>query len=205
MEKMSFATEWDMCWFCDHCGKMVRWKTKGYLDGDRKLCYECSQLPEKERRRLYKSNYHGGGNPMASTRRSVNHATESLEDMIRIYVGKKEELDPLKKQVDDYNKRIKTEMTNRDLSEFEVDGMRASISITPKSDFNELQAIEILRKNLTPEQFSKVVKTREYIDDDAFESLVYNHEVDAAILAPAETPKEPTVTLRIGKAKKGGE
>lgn len=139
-----------------------------------------------------------------ATRRSVGtKPTESLEDMIQIYVGKKEELDPLKKQVDDYNKRIKSEMANRDLTEFTVGDIRASISITPKSDFNELQAIEILRKNLTPEQFNKVVKTREYIDDDAFESLVYNHEVDAAILAPAETPKEPTVTLRIGKAKKG--
>ena len=140
---------------------------------------------------------------MASTRRSVNQKpTETLEDMIKIYVGKKEELDPLKKQVDDYNKKIKTEMQNQDLTEFVVDDVKASISITPKSEFNELQAIEILRKNLTPEQFAKCVKTKEYIDDDAFESLVYNHEVDAGILAPAETPKEPTITLRIGKAKK---
>ena len=138
-----------------------------------------------------------------ATRRSVGTTpAETLEDMIKIYVGKKEELDPLKKQVDDYNKRIKSEMTNRDLTEFTVGDIRASISVTPKSDFNELQAIEILRKNLTPEQFSKVVKTKEYIDDDAFESMVYNHEVDASILAPAETPKAPTVTLRIGKAKK---
>ena len=138
-----------------------------------------------------------------ATRRSVSQRpTESLEDMIKIYVGKKEELDPLKKQVDDYNKRIKEEMKNRDLSEFVVDDVKASISITPKSDFNELQAIEILRKNLTPEQFAKCVKTKEYLDDDAFEALVYNHEVDAGILAPAETPKEPTITLRIGKAKK---
>ena len=138
-----------------------------------------------------------------STRRSVgSRPAETLSDMISIYVGMKEELDPLKKRVDDYNKKIKTEMTNMDLTEFVVGDVKASISITPKSDFNELQAIEILRKNLTPEQFSKVVKTKEYIDDDAFESLVYNHEVDAAILAPAETPKAPTVTLRIGKAKK---
>ena len=138
-----------------------------------------------------------------ATRRSVSQRpTESLEDMIKIYVGKKEELDPLKKQVDDYNKKIKEEMKNRDLSEFVVDDVKASISITPKSDFNELQAIEILRKNLTPEQFAKCVKTKEYLDDDAFEALVYNHEVDAGILAPAETPKEPTITLRIGKAKK---
>ena len=140
---------------------------------------------------------------MATRRSVVTSPAESLEDMIKIYVGKKEELDPLKKQVDDYNKRIKTELQNRDLTEFIVDDVKASISITPKSDFNELQAIEILRKNLTPEQFEKCVKTREYIDDNAFESLVYNHEVDASILAPAETPKEPTVTLRIGKVKKG--
>ena len=138
-----------------------------------------------------------------ATRRSVgSKSAESLSDMINIYVGMKEELDPLKKRVDDYNKRIKTEMANMDVTEFVVGDVKASISITPKSEFNELQAIEILRKNLTPEQFSKVVKTREYIDDDAFESLVYNHEVDAAILAPAETPKAPTVTLRIGKVKK---
>lgn len=138
-----------------------------------------------------------------ATRRSVStRPTESLEDMIKIYVGKKEELDPLKKQVDDYNKRIKTEMRNRDLSEFIVDDVKVSVSVTPKSDFNELQAIEILRKNLTPEQFAMCVKTKEYIDEDAFENLVYNSGVDAGILSPAETPKEPVVTLRIGKVKK---
>ena len=65
-----------------------------------------------------------------------------------------------------------------------------------------MQAIEILRKSLTPEQFAKVVKTREYIDDDEMEKLVYAHEVDAEILAPAVTPKAPTVTLRLGKVKK---
>ena len=138
-----------------------------------------------------------------ATRRSVNtQPKESLDDMILIYAGKKEELDPLKKLVDEYGKKIKYEMTDKDLSEYTVGDVRASISVTQKEDFNELQAIEILRKNLTPEQFSKAVKTREYLDDDAFEALVYNHEVDAAILNPCRIPKEPTVTLRLGKAKK---
>ena len=138
-----------------------------------------------------------------ATRRTISaRPAESLEDMIKIYVGKKEELDPLKKQVDDYGKKIKTEMRNQDLTEFVVDGVKASISITPKSEFNELQAIEILRKSLVPDLFAKCVKTKEYIDDNAFESLVYNHQIDPAILAPAETPKEPTITLRISKHKK---
>ena len=138
-----------------------------------------------------------------ATRRSVNtQSKESLEDMIIIYASKKEELDPLKKTVEEYGTKIKSEMINRDLSECIIDDIRASISITPKEDFNELQAIEILRKNLTPKQFEKAVKSREYLDDEAFESLVYNHEVDAAILNPCRIPKEPTVTLRLGKVKK---
>lgn len=138
-----------------------------------------------------------------ATRRSVNtQSKESLEDMIIIYASKKEELDPLKKTVEEYGTKIKSEMINKDLSECIIDNIRASISITPKEDFNELQAIEILRKNLTPKQFEKVVKSREYLDDEAFESLVYNHEVDAAILNPCRIPKEPTVTLRLGKVKK---
>ena len=140
---------------------------------------------------------------MANTRRNLSaRPAETLEDMVKIYIGKKEELDPLKKQVDDYGKKIKIEMRNQDLTEVVVDGMKASITVTPKSDFNELQAIEILRKSLVPDLFEKCVKTKEYIDDDAFENLVYNHLVDPAILAPAETPKEPTITLRISKAKK---
>lgn len=134
---------------------------------------------------------------MATRRVIQRQPTETLEQMLSTYVETKDELEPLKKQESAYNKKIKQEMQNRNIDQFVFNGIKASITITPKSDFNELQAIEILRKELKPAQFKQVVKQREYIDDDAFEKLVYNHEVDAAILAPAETPKEPTVTLRI--------
>ena len=88
-----------------------------------------------------------------ATRRRVNpQLKESLEDMILIYAKKKEELDPLKKLVDEYGKKIKSEMADKNLSEYIVGDVKASISITQREDFNELQAIEILRKNLTPEQ-----------------------------------------------------
>lgn len=138
---------------------------------------------------------------MSNTRRSVApHAT--VADLAQSYISLKESFDPLKKQVDDCGKKLKSAMRDVDLTEYVVGDKKVTISVTPKSDFNELQAIEILRKNLTPEQFAKCVKTKEYIDDDALESMVFNREVDAAILAPAETPKEPTVTLRVSKAKK---
>lgn len=126
----------------------------------------------------------------------------TLADTILDYQGAKKQETAIKKIVTDLGGTIKQELQNRDVTEFIAGDVRASITITPNQDVNELQAIEILRKALTPEQFSKVVKTKEYIDDDEFEKLVYAHEVDAEILMPAVTPKAPTVTLRLGKVKK---
>ena len=127
---------------------------------------------------------------------------EALYAVVQGYNNAKKEEASIKKVVSDLGGTIKQELQNRDVTEFVAGDIRASITITPKQEVNELQAIEILRKSLTPEQFSKVVKTKEYIDDDEFEKLVYAHEVDAEILMPAVTPLAPTVTLRLGKVKK---
>lgn len=127
---------------------------------------------------------------------------QRLLDAIVEYNEVKKQESSIKKVVSDLGGAIKQELLNRDVTEFVAGDVRASITVTPNQDVNELQAIEILRKALTSEQFSKVVKTREYIDDDEFERLVYAHEIDAEILQPAVTPKAPTVTLRLGKVKK---
>ena len=129
-------------------------------------------------------------------------ADSELRDIVLGYNSAKADEKDIKKRVTTLGDCIKQELQNRDVTEFIAGDVRASITITPNQDVNELQAIEILRKSLTPDQFSKVVKTKEYIDDDEFEKLVYAHEVDAEILLPAVTPKAPTVTLRLGKVKK---
>ena len=126
---------------------------------------------------------------------------EELESAVLAYKDAKESEKAVKKAVSDYGTQIKEGLQNRNETEFIAGDIRAYITVTENSEVNELQAIEILRKELTPEQFAKVVKTREYIDDDEMEKLVYAHEVDAEILAPAVTPKAPTVTLRLGKVK----
>lgn len=127
---------------------------------------------------------------------------QELGNAILDYQNAKKQETAIKKVVTELNETIKTELQNRNETEFIVGDVKASITITPKQDVNELQAIEILRKALTPEQFSQCVKTKEYIDDDEFERLVYAKEVDAEILMPAVTPLAPTVTLRLGKVKK---
>lgn len=127
---------------------------------------------------------------------------QELGAAILSYQDAKKQETSIKKVVSELNETIKTELQNRNETEFIVGDVKATITITPKQDVNELQAIEILRKALTPEQFSQCVKTKEYIDDDEFERLVYAKEVDAEILMPAVTPLAPTVTLRLGKVKK---
>lgn len=127
---------------------------------------------------------------------------EELESAVLAYRDAKESEKAVKKAVSDYGTQIKEGLQNRNETEFIAGDIRAYITVTENSEVNELQAIEILRKTLTPEQFAKVVKTREYIDDDEMEKLVYAHEVDAEILSPAVTPKAPTITLRLGKVKK---
>ena len=127
---------------------------------------------------------------------------QELVNAILDYQNAKKQETAIKKVVTELNETIKTELQNRNETEFIVGDVKAYITITPKQDVNELQAIEILRKALTPEQFSQCVKTKEYIDDDEFERLVYAKEVDAEILMPAVTPLAPTVTLRLGKVKK---
>ena len=137
-----------------------------------------------------------------SSRRKLNQVdAEVLKQSVLQYSEAKGEESSLKKVITKLGTQIKNDMQSLKLDELVVGSVKASISITVKEDFNELQAIEILREKLTPEQFSDVVKSREYIDDDAFERLIYNDDVDAAILNPCRTPKDPTVTLRLGKAK----
>lgn len=132
----------------------------------------------------------------------TQNTQDNLVEAVLDYKDAKAKESDVKKVIKNLGEMIKSELQNRNLTEFIAGDVRASITVTENQDVNELQAIEILREKLTPEQFSKVVKTKEYIDDDEFEKLVYAHEVDAEILMPAVTPKAPTVTLRLGKVKK---
>ena len=137
------------------------------------------------------------------SRRQINlNLAETLDEMIKIYSTEKEEADKIKKVVDEYNAKIKETMKEMDITEYSANGLKASISITTKEDFNELQAIEILRQVLEPEEFSNIVKTKEYLDFDALENATYTNKINPTLLKPCVTPKSPIITLRVTKVKK---
>lgn len=108
----------------------------------------------------------------------------------------KKDASPLAEQIKDY-------ALKNGLDKIKSDNWQANISVTPKQDFNEDKAIEILKESLNGrlDILASIIKTKEYIDEDALEKLIYNGDIDAKLLAPCTIEKEPTVKLTIGKIK----
>ena len=122
----------------------------------------------------------------------------SIIDECKAY---KDTINRTKKLSEPLEAQIKEYALKNGLDKIKSDNWQANISVTPKQDFNELQAIEIIKKNLGGELLASVIKTKEYIDEDALEKLIYNGDIDAKLLAPCTIEKEPTVKLTIGKIK----
>lgn len=118
------------------------------------------------------------------------------------YLALKEELDPLKKKETELKNDIKDLFLANNHEEAVVGDMRVYMTTSVKTEFNELRAIEILRNNLPKPLFDKVVKKKEYIDEDALEDIIFQRQFDAKKLAPATEEKAPSYAIRTGKVKK---
>ena len=124
-----------------------------------------------------------------------------IKSIIDEYKAFKDIENKAKKDASPLAEQIKEYALKNGLDKIKSDNWQANVTVTPKQDFNELQAIEIIKKNLGGELLASVIKTKEYIDEDALEKAIYNGDIDAKLLAPCTIEKEPTVKLTIGKIK----
>mgnify|MGYP000329743371 CR=1 FL=1 len=122
-----------------------------------------------------------------------------IASIIDSYGKNKDEEKCLKKYIDKESKQIKEYFSKNNLECFESEKYTATVSNTTKTSLNDDLAIEILKVNLKPEELKTVIKTKEYIDEDALEKLSYNG-FDMSILERAFIEKV-TSTLRIKKNK----
>ena len=106
-----------------------------------------------------------------------------------------------KKQAGELNNQLKDEMLKRGVDSMDGIEYKVTLTVKPHEEFNEDKAIEILKEKLSPADFKKVVKKKEYIDDDALEKLVYNQKFDMSELDSCVTQLPPTYTLRTAKLK----
>lgn len=129
---------------------------------------------------------------------------EVFNRLIDEYGSIKLSMNEMKKTSDVLNNQIKDIFRERNIidQEYLTENNKAKVTVSYREKFDEEKAIEILRKELTPEDFSKAVRIKEYIDENALEELTFNKVFDASKLEKCIDKGEPVYTLRVDKLKK---
>ena len=123
-----------------------------------------------------------------------------LSKIIDAYKESKDEENRLHKVNAETCKNIKSYMQMLGVDKADGSEYTANLSVTQKESLNDDLAIEILKANLDEETIRTVIKSKEYIDEDALEKLVYAGLFDITKLAKAKIVKKVS-TLRITKRK----
>ena len=124
---------------------------------------------------------------------------DDLNTLIPQYAMNKSELDDYKKICEKENAQIKAIMADFALQHFEVGGYKASYSVSTRESMNEKLLLQIAHNYGIPE----IIKTKEYIDFDALENVIYNGRISQEVLLEMDKAKEvkEVVTLRVSKIK----
>ena len=127
-----------------------------------------------------------------------------LDTLIPQYAQNKSEMDSYKKLCDKENAQIKSIMKDLALQFYEAGDYRANYSISKRETLNEEKLLELAKNNAS---LLPCVKTKEYIDFDVLEKLLYDEMVPPAVIAEMDKAKEvkEVVTLRITKKKETKE
>ena len=125
-----------------------------------------------------------------------------LSKTIDEYKESKDKENSLKKINNELSENIKSYMHEHNMTTADTDNYTATLSRKDSESLNEDLAIEIIKENLGGALLASVIKTKEYIDEDALEKLVYNGDFDVNKLAKAKIVK-PTFTLRVTTKKEG--
>ena len=127
----------------------------------------------------------------------MNRKTNAeLKNLVDSYGESKKEENAIVKRNKERNSQIKQLFLDNDISSFETDSFIATVSETEKQSLNNELALCILKKELGENELTSVVKTKEYIDEDALEKLVFNGQFDISKLEKAVDKKIVSI-LRI--------
>ena len=135
----------------------------------------------------------------------------NLDSKLALYQETKNEEKICKEKSNNLNTEIKDYMIQNLFADengkrlFEGSTYSATLTVTEKESLDEDKAIEILKDKLSEEDFAKCVRTKQYIDDDALEKIVYSSGFDMQELNSCIIKSKPTYTLRVSKRKKKKE
>ena len=117
-----------------------------------------------------------------------------LNKLVPEFYENKETMENYKKVVDKQNKEIKDLMG--DMYSYETDGYRAVVSTSSRVSMDEAKLLQIIKKHNID-----CVRTKEYVDMDMLENMLYHNEIPANVVKLiSECKDEKEVkTLRVSK------
>lgn len=126
----------------------------------------------------------------------------TLEQLIPEYGEKNTTCNALKKEVASLNAEIKDtvlkmKQENKDIN---IDGWICTLKVSDEPELNEDKVLEVLKKH----GITEVIKTKEYLDSEALESLIYAGKISKKILVEMNSKCKEVKhkeTLYIKKAK----
>lgn len=135
---------------------------------------------------------------------------EYLKELVESYGMNKKENDDLKKIVDNQNKEIKSLMESNNLKKFESDNYKVSYSVSTRDTIDEELLLSEAKTftivdgiDLKSAQEVGLIKTKEYVDMDVLESLMYKGGISEEDLMKVDKCRETkeVITLRVSKKK----
>lgn len=133
-----------------------------------------------------------------------NKNLDLLTATIDHYGDNKAEFDAYKKLCDSDNKVIKEIMGEAKLDQYSTANYIAKLTAVDKSYFDESKLIGTIHSFNIPDSLG-IIKTREYIDEDALESAIYNGEISKEVMDEIANCKIEKTEYRLNIKKKKGE
>ena len=127
---------------------------------------------------------------------------QELGELIDTYALNKNELDSYKKLCDEDNKKIKDMMVEAELKNYATGSFKATCSETIKQTFDENMLISVIKNNNIPDSLG-IIKTKEYIDEDALETALYNGLIPENVIKEIGScmTEKVSYALRVSKVK----
>lgn len=133
-------------------------------------------------------------------RKNLEQKQLTLEDLVPLYGEQNTQLNTLKKTVDDLKTKIKTAIHDAKLTDTDIviSGWKCKLSVSDTSTMNEDRLLEFAKTHNLD-----IIRTKEYVDFDALEKLLYSGKISQDVVAEMESCKEPGTkeTLRCTKMK----
>lgn len=123
-----------------------------------------------------------------------------LSNLVETYANEKNILEDYKKRVDNYNLQIKDLMSDLEIEDVDCGDYNAKIIIQNRVTMDEDKLLSVLKTH----GVDKAIRTREYVDMDILESMLYNNELPKNIVRHIGKCKneKQVKTLRVTKNKK---